>query len=191
LSSAGRMNGTSHPRSRAIAAAASSSVVIMSRSNTPDARAASIVYAISGLPASSFVFFPGMPLDPARAVTTPATIGFGTRSDPDGRRGHAAREPHDVRRGEFPERVAGVDDRDAAVDERLPVEGRMIRADDDAVGPAAERVRLRHCVQQVRAFLERGHPGIAVGDLGAAPNDPLHNAQPRPPAHLPPLPLAP
>src|SRR5439155_976063 len=45
------MNGTSHPSSRATAAARSSSVDRSRRSNTPEARAAALVYAITGLPA--------------------------------------------------------------------------------------------------------------------------------------------
>ena len=57
-------------------AASSSSVERISRSKAPEASAVSMVYAMSGLPASRLVFLPGMPLEPARAVTTPRTVGF-------------------------------------------------------------------------------------------------------------------
>src|SRR4051812_36278789 len=57
-----------------MAAAPSSSVESISRSKTPDCCAASIVYAISGLPCSGLTFLPGSPFEPPRAVMRPRTF---------------------------------------------------------------------------------------------------------------------
>src|SRR5262245_58350491 len=68
------MNGTSAPSDRATLAMSDASVDRITRSNAPDSRAASAVYAINGLPPSRRRFFPGSPFDPPRAVITPRTF---------------------------------------------------------------------------------------------------------------------
>src|SRR5215470_6753253 len=67
------MNGTSVPSDRATLAMSDASVDRITRSNAPDSRATSTVYAINGLPPRSRRFFPGSPFDPPRAVITPRT----------------------------------------------------------------------------------------------------------------------
>jgi hypothetical protein len=65
--SVGLMNGTSAPYCLATSAISSESVETMTRSIRLLASACSIDHAISGLPSSRRIFFPGNPLDPPRA----------------------------------------------------------------------------------------------------------------------------
>src|SRR6267143_1719432 len=69
-SAASRRNGNSAPASIAAAAMVGLSVLTMTRSNRRLRSAASIVYAITGLPSSSRTFLPGSRFDPARAGIT-------------------------------------------------------------------------------------------------------------------------
>src|SRR5262245_31761411 len=68
-----------------------------------------------------------------------------------GHRRHAPRQPDDVRRRERSQRVPRVDDRDAARDQRVPVEARMIGAEDHAVRTALQRLGLGNRLERVGA----------------------------------------
>src|SRR5438093_7484233 len=73
-SSGGRKNGTSQESARAASAIAGSSVESTMRSNAAERCATAMVYAMSGLPASSFRFFPGTAFEPPLAVMTPSVL---------------------------------------------------------------------------------------------------------------------
>src|SRR5690606_9469258 len=73
-SSAGRMNGTSAPAACAAAAISASSVLTTTAARPGASSAASIVQAISGLPAIGRTFLRGIPLEPPRAGIRPSVL---------------------------------------------------------------------------------------------------------------------
>lgn len=68
------MNGTFAPAAFEISAISSESVLTMTSSKEWDARACSIVQAISGLPCNNLEFFPGSPFEPIRAGIMPIAL---------------------------------------------------------------------------------------------------------------------
>lgn len=68
------MNGTLAPKDLATPAISASSVETITSSKSPLSKAASIEYAMMGLPQNSLMFLRGIRLDPPRAVITQTAL---------------------------------------------------------------------------------------------------------------------